>query len=365
MEENQTYQYDVALSFAGEDREYVEEVALFLRSYDINVFYDKFEQANLWGKNLYEYLQEIYKNKAKYSIIFISENYKKKAWTNHERQSAQARAFEESKEYILPIKLDDTEIAGINSTVGYLDGRVYSPKEISKLFLEKNNFSTTQRWWGKWKRESHSLSHNGDLFISDVTDKGFKFSLTTQNGAHLGEIENGYASFTTNDEAIYKNEDYEGEPCKINFSKINNTMQIKETDCSFMHGMRAYFDGTYNLEKDIFQYYNEFITDKILSMIYEILGEKYWMEFLKCFNDTHEGNDIDGLNARVLKGGSAGFYTIYESIIISNNNDIWGAFLNVDKVYYFTTNLNYKKKLPTTIIEWMDNFKEMEVIYLN
>ncbi len=365
MEKNQTYQYDVALSFAGEDREYVEEVALFLKNYDINVFYDKFEQANLWGKNLYEYLQEIYKNKAKYSIIFISENYKKKAWTNHERQSAQARAFEESIEYILPIKLDDTEIAGINSTVGYLDGRIYSPKEISKLFLEKNNFSTTQRWWGKWGRESHSLSHNGNLFISDVTDKGFKFSLTTQNGAHLGEIENGYATFTTKDEAIYKNEEYKGESCKINFLKTNNTMQIKETDCYFMHGMGAYFDGTYNLEKDIFQYYNEFITDKILSMIYEILGEKYWMEFLKCFNDTHEGNDIDGLNARVLKGGSAGFYTIYESIIISNNNDIWGAFLNVDKVYYFTTNLNYKKKLPTTIIEWMDNFKEMEVIYLN
>jgi hypothetical protein len=364
MEENQRYQYDVALSFAGEDREYVEEVALFLQSYGINVFYDKFEQANLWGKNLYEYLQDIYKNKAKYSIIFISENYKKKAWTNHERESAQARAFEESKEYILPIKLDDTEIVGIHSTVGYLDGRKYSAKEISKLFLEKNNFSTIQRWWGNWDRESHSLSYNGNLFISDVTDKGFTFSLIAQNGAHTGDIEDGYATFTSIDEAVYEEQEYKGELCAINFSKINNTMQLKETNCSFMHGMRAYFDGTYSLEKDIFQYHTEVITDKVLSRIYKILGEKYWISFLKCFNDTHEGNDIDGFNAKILRGGSAGFYTIYESIIISNDKDIWGAFLDVDEIYYFTTDINYKKKLPNTIIEWIENFKSIEVTYL-
>ena len=38
----------------------------------------KFEADNLWGKNLYDHLQDIYKNKANYTILFISEHYKTK-----------------------------------------------------------------------------------------------------------------------------------------------------------------------------------------------------------------------------------------------------------------------------------------------
>lgn len=99
--------YDVALSFAGEDRVYVEKVAKELRNYDIKVFYDRFEETTLWGKNLYTYLSEIYKEKAHYTVMFVSEAYKLKVWTNHERESAQARAFEERREYILPAKFDE------------------------------------------------------------------------------------------------------------------------------------------------------------------------------------------------------------------------------------------------------------------
>src|SRR5262249_26980075 len=48
--------YDVALSFAGEDRAYVEEVASVLKSKGVKVFYDAYETANMWGKNLIEHL---------------------------------------------------------------------------------------------------------------------------------------------------------------------------------------------------------------------------------------------------------------------------------------------------------------------
>jgi len=96
--------YDIALSFAGEDRDYVDDVANILRSKGVSVFYDKFEEANLWGKNLYDYLSDIYANKAYYTIMFISESYCNKLWTNHERVAMQSRAFQENQEYILPAK---------------------------------------------------------------------------------------------------------------------------------------------------------------------------------------------------------------------------------------------------------------------
>jgi len=59
--------FDVALSFAGEDRAYVEEVASVLREMGLRVFYDKYETVSLWGKDLYTHLREIYFSRARYT----------------------------------------------------------------------------------------------------------------------------------------------------------------------------------------------------------------------------------------------------------------------------------------------------------
>ncbi len=131
------YDYDVALSFAGEDRAYVESVAKFLKQNQVNVFYDIFEEANLWGKNLYSHLSSVYKDRANYTVIFISKHYAEKLWTNHERENAQARAFLENREYILPARFDDTEIPGILKTVGHIDLLRHSPESFGSLICQK------------------------------------------------------------------------------------------------------------------------------------------------------------------------------------------------------------------------------------
>ena len=129
--------YDVALSFAGEQREYVEKVAKALKEKKINVFYDEYEQADLWGKDLYVHLDEVYSKKSKFVIMFISKEYAEKLWTTHEKKSAQARAFKEKEEYILPVKFDETEIPGIRDTVGYLDANKFNPDELVDMFIKK------------------------------------------------------------------------------------------------------------------------------------------------------------------------------------------------------------------------------------
>ncbi|MQR84843.1 TIR domain-containing protein [Bacillus megaterium] len=131
------WQYDVALSFAGEDRKYVDEIAENLKSIGIKVFYDQYETVTLWGKDLYLHLDDIYRNKSMYCVMFLSNYYKNKVWTNHERESAQARAFEEKAEYILPIRIDETEIPGIKPTTGYISANEYSTLEISGFIQKK------------------------------------------------------------------------------------------------------------------------------------------------------------------------------------------------------------------------------------
>ena len=133
----QKFKYDVAVSFAGEDRLLVEEFVNILASNHVSVFYDSWEQSELWGKDLYQYLDMIYGQAARYCIIFVSQNYVKKAWTKHELRSAQARAFQQNSEYILPIKLDDTELPGLPGTVAYIDVRHTKIDEVARLLLEK------------------------------------------------------------------------------------------------------------------------------------------------------------------------------------------------------------------------------------
>jgi hypothetical protein len=129
--------YDIALSFAGEDRAFVEEVAMALKKASISVFYDKFEDQDLWGKDLYQSLSDIYMRQARYTVIFISQHYAKKAWTNHELKSAQAKAFSSLREYILPIRFDDTSISGVLPTTGYLNAKRMNPVQVAQKIINK------------------------------------------------------------------------------------------------------------------------------------------------------------------------------------------------------------------------------------
>jgi TIR domain len=131
------HEYDVCLSFAAAQRQYVEEVAKGLRAAGAEVFYDFFETAELWGKDLVEHLDEIYRNRSRYCVLFASEAYAERMWTNHERRSAQARAIVQRSEYILPVRCDDTAIPGLLGTVGFLDARVLSPAELVAEILRK------------------------------------------------------------------------------------------------------------------------------------------------------------------------------------------------------------------------------------
>lgn len=133
----QDFDYDICLSFAGEDREYVDAVAERLRDNGIPVFYDQDATVELWGKDLYEHLHNVYSKASRYCVLFASEAYARKMWTSHERKSAQERALQEKNEYILPARFDDTEIPGLRETIGYVDLRKTSPDELAKLIIEK------------------------------------------------------------------------------------------------------------------------------------------------------------------------------------------------------------------------------------
>lgn len=283
------YEYDAALSFAGEDRDYVEQVAIILKGNGVKVFYDKFEEANLWGKDLFTYLNDIYKKRARFTIMFISNNYKEKLWTTHERKSMQERAFKESKEYILPVRFDDTEIPGLQETLGYIDLNKKSPSELVDTVLEKLEWKSSERWWGNWKLSSNQRLYNGAVFISLVDQSGFVFDLYNVNGAHSGSVD-GKAKFTSKNEAIFETKIDDNEVCKIHFTRANDVIQAEEFRCGYFHGMQSHFDGEYAIEKDVF--YDLALNDTVLSRMYKCVKEDYWDKLLDSFSAIY-GDDLD------------------------------------------------------------------------
>ncbi|MDR4504125.1 MAG: TIR domain-containing protein [Candidatus Scalindua sp.] len=108
-----------------------------LKQLGISVFYDASQVADLLGKNLYEYLSDVYQNQAKYCVVFLSKEYANKLWTKHELKSMQARAFQESREYILPARFDDTEIPGLLPAIAYIDLNEYAPGKFAELIADK------------------------------------------------------------------------------------------------------------------------------------------------------------------------------------------------------------------------------------
>lgn len=113
--------FDVAVSFAGTERKFAEKLALTIKKGGFTVFYDEFYPEELWGKDLVEFFHEIYSKRSRYCVIFVSNEYLNREWTVHERRSAQERMLKEKgSEYILPIKVEDVELPGIPSTIGYM-----------------------------------------------------------------------------------------------------------------------------------------------------------------------------------------------------------------------------------------------------
>jgi hypothetical protein len=129
--------YEVVLSFAGEDRPYVDSVAEILRQNDIELFYDIYEEVSLWGKNLIEHLHKVYSSSARYCVMFISHFYAEKVWPTHERRSAFEKAISSKEEYILPARFDDAEIPGLHKHIAYVDLRKKTPKQFAEMIIQK------------------------------------------------------------------------------------------------------------------------------------------------------------------------------------------------------------------------------------
>src|SRR5262249_34875236 len=132
------YRYDVALSYASEEREYVQGVATALGRSGGPFFYDRHELGRSWGNDLRAHLNAVYGGQSRFIVLFVSAHYAAKVWPGEELRIAQAEAIRRKGEAcLLPARFDDTDIPGLSPTIAYVDCRFTTPDELAALIVKR------------------------------------------------------------------------------------------------------------------------------------------------------------------------------------------------------------------------------------
>lgn len=132
------YRFDVAVSFAGEYRDYVKQVVdtlLTVLPRD-RVLYDQHFRAELARSNSDTLLQGFYLE-AELLVVFLCPEYEQKEWCGLEWRVVRDLIKRQQNHRIMLPRFDAVEIAGLFSIDGYIDLREQPAEQAATWILER------------------------------------------------------------------------------------------------------------------------------------------------------------------------------------------------------------------------------------
>ncbi len=134
-----THRFKVALSFQGECRPYVAEVAkeLEIRLGKGSVFYDAYYEPELARPNLDVLLQGIYHDNSELVAVFLSKDYASKEWCGLEWRAIRDLMKKKNDHRIMLLRLGEFELSGLFGIDGYLDLSQRSPSDCAEAICAR------------------------------------------------------------------------------------------------------------------------------------------------------------------------------------------------------------------------------------
>lgn len=112
------YRYDVAISFAGPQRELAERLAdLLQHKQDLEVFYDQHQSHELLGVDLNRHLPTIYGRDCRIAVLLLSKDYVERRWPQVEQKAALTRAIQDGWNGILLVSTDGTRLPEVPDSI--------------------------------------------------------------------------------------------------------------------------------------------------------------------------------------------------------------------------------------------------------
>jgi hypothetical protein len=128
-----TQDYDIAVSFAAEQRDYVERTVAAARALGLRVFYDRDMSNAWWGRNFLLEQRKIYGQRALHFVPFISTEYLSASHPIDQFSYAMTRAIEQRNRYILPVLIGSVVVPPemLHPHIGYLRAEEHTAEQLA------------------------------------------------------------------------------------------------------------------------------------------------------------------------------------------------------------------------------------------
>jgi hypothetical protein len=131
--------FRVAFSFAGEKRQFVEEVAqILVRQFGQDaILYDKFHEAELARPNLAIYLPKLYAEEADLVVVVVCMDYHAKEWCGLEWRAIYGLLMKRFDHLVMLMRFDRVELEDLYGLPGFIDLEDKTPAQAADSILER------------------------------------------------------------------------------------------------------------------------------------------------------------------------------------------------------------------------------------
>lgn len=102
--------FDIAISFAGENRDLARYIAQRLKELDVDTYFDEDYEVSYLGRKLSEEFPKIFSTDSRFVLCILDKFHQEKIWPTFERDVFMPRV---EKCEVIPLCLDDTIFVGI------------------------------------------------------------------------------------------------------------------------------------------------------------------------------------------------------------------------------------------------------------
>lgn len=117
------FEFEFAISFAGENRDLARMIADQIEMLDCSVFFDEYFEANFLGKAWHKNFAQIFGEKSRFVVCLLDVNHLNKIWPTFERECFEPRVKDAA---VIPVYLDDTAVPGIPKDVAGIPFKNYA-----------------------------------------------------------------------------------------------------------------------------------------------------------------------------------------------------------------------------------------------
>jgi TIR domain len=363
MPERQNQNDRIFLCHSSLDKPFVRKLARNLRDRGVSTWFDELELRV--GDSLREKIEAAIQSSGRLAVV-LSQNSVESEWVKRELNAAFVRELELKRVFILPLRIDNCDVPLFLRDKVYADFRKSHDDGLAALLIalgiQERNLARGM-WWGRWNILPQTY-RSGQLLIHRISDKGFRFTVRVNSGAHDGYLE-GLAEFITPTQATFRKTAPDAD-CELRFfidSSDPPEVHVDEVSfCQGFHGAQTNFGDKYVKEPEPL-YERQALDEVGLDHLFELMGKRYW-SFRDLFYIMTTVDNLDQFSALGFRGWAPGLADFVDAILLAGKaGQLWAAWLDEDVIRYFTSENHFRRTLPKTIEVWRERFRGKAIVW--